>query len=181
MATGLHRKVLVRSVTLTLAVLLSPPFTSVIAQGPPPLEPGQRVRVTCSTVSSRDCSYVGTLERLGADTLVLVTERHPLMADPATTVNLGLSSITKLEVYRGRQSLALYFGAIGAACGAGIGASYNNGGGAVVGGLAFGLGGLLMGALINWARWEEVPLDQIRVSFVPERGEGFGFALSVRF
>lgn len=169
-----------RSVALTLAVLLSPPLTSVIAQGQRPLEPGQRVRVSCSAPSG-DCSYVGTLERLGADTLVLVTQRHPLMDDAARTITLGLASIAKLEVYRGRQSLALHFGAIGGACGAAVGASYNNAGGAVLGGLAFGLGGLLVGAFINWERWEEVPLEQLRVRFVPTRGGGFGLGLSVRF
>jgi len=30
-------------------------------------------------------------------------------------------------------------------------------------------------------RWEEVPLDQLRVSFVPQLDGRFGFGLSVRF
>jgi len=41
--------------------------------------------------------------------------------------------------------------------------------------------GAVIGALVKTERWEEVPLDQLRVSFVP-LGEGrFALGLSVEF
>ncbi len=54
-------------------------------------------------------------------------------------------------------------------------------GGAVIG----GLGGLVVGALIGSAteadRWQEVPLDRLRVNLGPQRDGRFGFWASVRF
>ncbi len=54
-------------------------------------------------------------------------------------------------------------------------------GGAIIG----GLGGLVVGALIGSAteteRWEEVPLDRLRVSLGPQRDGRFGLGASLRF
>ena len=41
--------------------------------------------------------------------------------------------------------------------------------------------GIVVGALIKTERWEEVPFDQLRVSFVPQRDGRLGIGLSVRF
>jgi len=41
--------------------------------------------------------------------------------------------------------------------------------------------GAVIGALIKTDRWEEVPLDALRVSFVPQRDGRFGLGMSVRF
>ena len=56
-----------------------------------------------------------------------------------------------------------------------------------VAGAAVGIGavgavvGALAGAFTKTDRWEEVPLDRLRVSFVPQRDGGFGVGLSVSF
>ncbi len=58
-------------------------------------------------------------------------------------------------------------------------------GGAAVGAVIFGGTGLVLGAVFGWFfnehSWQEVPLDQLEVSFVtPPAGE-VGLGLSVRF
>jgi hypothetical protein len=62
-----------------------------------------------------------------------------------------------------------------------FGPGFAAGAGFVIG----GLGGALIGALIGSAsktdRWQEVPLDRVRVSLAPQRSETFGLGLSVRF
>ena len=50
-------------------------------------------------------------------------------------------------------------------------------GGALVGGALFGVIGAGIGTFIKTDRWEEVPLDRLRVSFGPKRD---GFAVGVR-
>ena len=82
---------------------------------------------------------------------------------------------------------------VGAAVGAGVGAvvcaadgSCDEYTGLVIAGGAviFGGGGLVLGALIGMGDsevWEPVPLDQLRVSFVPQRDGRFSLGLSVRF
>jgi hypothetical protein len=62
-----------------------------------------------------------------------------------------------------------------------FGPGFAAGAGFVVG----GLGGALIGALIGSAsktdRWQEVPLDRLRVSLGPQRDGRFGLGASVRF
>jgi hypothetical protein len=41
--------------------------------------------------------------------------------------------------------------------------------------------GALIGTAIKTERWQEVPLDRVRVSFGPQRNGRFGFGLSVSF
>ena len=43
-----------------------------------------------------------------------------------------------------------------------------------------GIGGLI-GAFVKTDRWEAVPLDQLRVSVVPQRGGRFALGLSISF
>ncbi|NIM48165.1 MAG: hypothetical protein GTN78_20805 [Gemmatimonadales bacterium] len=172
------------------AVLLVVPFATAVAQQqPPPLEPGQRVRVT---VPTRDMNkHVETFRRLRGDTLVLESMRCPL------------SDVTRLEVHRGEKSKAgkgaLFGGLVGA--GLGVVASVvwaahdcefidNVGcegeevavmaGGTAILGAAGALLGAGVGALIQTDRWEEVPLDRLRVSLVPQR-DGFGIGASISF
>ncbi len=54
-------------------------------------------------------------------------------------------------------------------------------GGAGVGVLVGGLLGLGIGALIKTDRWEEVPLDQFRVSLVPQWNGGRALGVAVSF
>ena len=114
-------------------------------------------------------------------------------------------SITRLEVTRGRKSHGGPGAAFGALIGIPLGAvvglaiyqecvphgpfgclfdwgpEYSALGGALVGGLGGVVVGALIGATIETDRWEEVPLDQLRVSFGPQRDGRFGLGLSVRF
>ncbi len=56
---------------------------------------------------------------------------------------------------------------------------------AIVVGISFGAAGALLGALIGATmkteRWVSVPLDELRMSFGPQRDGRFGLGLSVRF
>lgn len=53
--------------------------------------------------------------------------------------------------------------------------------GAAVVGAFGGLVGLGVGALIKTERWEEVPLDQLRLSPVPQRDGRLGIGLALKF
>ena len=126
---------------------------------------------------------LATLQALRADTLVLETTECPL------------ASVTRLDVSRGQKSHVF----VGFLVGAGAG---------LVGSLAVcnftdtcqvfsdndvrtdvvlvstGMGGLLggiTGYFIKTDRWEEVPLERLRVSVAPPRDGRFGFGFSVRF
>ena len=48
-------------------------------------------------------------------------------------------------------------------------------------GAAGGIVGVIIGYGIKTDRWEEVPLDQLRVSLAPQRDGGFALGFSVRF
>jgi len=54
-----------------------------------------------------------------------------------------------------------------------------------LGAAAFGVTGALVGlgigALLKSERWEEVPLDRLRVNIVPQRDGRFALGLSVAF
>ena len=168
------------------AVLLVLPLTTAVAQQQPlSLEPGARVRITAPYLGIK--KQAATFQALRGDTLVV-------MAD--STMRCPLAAVTRLDVYRGRKSHPWRGAAVGAAVG-GVGAlavtvaacsteefdcsnkSYPAA--AVgVGILGGGLIGLGIGALTKTDRWEEVPVDQIRVSFVPRR-DGFALGFSVAF
>ncbi len=165
-----------------LAVGLLVPLASLEGQ----LQSGQRVRVTAP-----DCGLdrqPATFQAFDADTLVLGPMKCPLVSE------------THLDVYQGRRA--------NAGKGALIGLAIGGGGGAVAGAIAlsgscldsadgcplagaaifalfFGppsiLTGAVIGALIKTDRWEEVPLDRVRVSFAPQRDARFGLEVSVPF
>ena len=113
---------------------------------------------------------------------------------------IPLASLTRLELYGGRgfSGWNVLRGAgigvlVGGAVGAGIGyLTSSEGCGefersfcAGVGAAVLGGAGLVIGAGVGAAvksdRWEEVPLDQLRVSFAPQRNGRFGLGLSVQF
>jgi hypothetical protein len=54
-------------------------------------------------------------------------------------------------------------------------------GGAAAGALGGLVAGALIGRLVKTDRWQEVPLDRLRVSFEPQRDGRFGLGLSVKF
>jgi hypothetical protein len=130
-----------------------------------------------------------------ADTLVVETKGHILALPP--------DSVTKLDVSRGRKTntgtgagIGLLVGGIvgavigyasyeecvgGWACLGDLGPGFN----VVAGGVIGGLGGLVTGAFIGLAietdRWQEVPLDRLRVNFGPQRDGRLGLGASVKF
>ena len=174
---------------IPLAVLAVAPLTRVTAQEPPPVKVGDRVRVTAAELNIRE--FEGRLRRLYKDSVVVRPEYGG-----APPVVILLTSLTRLEVRR-RKSRADAGAGYGALAGAAIGVGsaamlcssedceeYTGavylvlGGGGTLAGLLIGS---IVGALIKTERWEEVPLDQLRVSFVPQRDGRFGLGLSVRF
>ncbi len=148
------------------------------------LQPGQRVRITAPQLGIS--KHSGTLVAVDGDTLTV------------GTLQVALMDVTRLDVYMGRKGQSGTGAVVGglvvgvpfafllaAACEDDISDYCNAAGGAavglLVGGVAGALVGAIVGALINTDRWEEVPLDQLRVSVVPQRDGRFGLGLSVRF
>ncbi len=193
-----------RGVAAVFTVSLVVPFSTLSAQRPPPVAVGERVRIahSCTTrpVASgtrTDCRQdAGTLTAVTIDSVVL---RHE---NGATLLSLPLTSVASLDISRGKRS---QFGR-GALIGLGVGVA---GGGilGLVGGLAsdhciddpnpcpgaFAAWGAILGilpglvvggvagAITKADRWEEIPLDRLRVSLGPQRDGRFGLGLSVRF
>ncbi len=178
-----------RSLTsVVLAVLALSPFAAGVAQEPALPQPGDQVRVkSCAPVCEE---IAGTCETMGEDTLVLRTRVE------ARLTTLPVASITKLEVHRGRKAWGWWKGAligfgVGAAAGAAVGSGLDceafgtqaacTGLGAAVGAGSLALIGGVTGALIKTDRWEEIPLDQLRVTVVPQSDGRFALTVSVAF
>jgi hypothetical protein len=172
------------------------PSASIRAQQP--VTPGDRVRVSnCyprflrGKLRNRCDRHVGTLTALTAQAVTLRVE------DMATAV--PLDSVTRLEVSRGRKSHLLEGIGIGFLAGAGLGALVGaavdctqllgttsnqascTGLGAAAGAASGLLIGAAVGALNKTDRWEEVPLDRLRVSVGPQRDGRFALAMSFSF
>ncbi len=181
-----------RLLSLAASVALLAPFATLSAQQQPRVEPGARVRVSqCHSelrfngqrrnVCERS---VGTLSTLSANTLEV--------ADGADGLVFALASVTRFDVYSGRKSHLWVGAGIGLLAGAGAGAVTWTDCGMVddsqcrrYGALLFGGIGAVVGGVVGafiWKtdKWEEVPLDRLRVSFAPKR-DGFAFGLSVAF
>jgi hypothetical protein len=160
-------------------------FTDATAQVLP-LQPGQRVRVTAPALGI--LKQPGSFQAQHGDTLVVIADsvRH-----------YPLTSVTRLERYRGRGSAwatGLGVGAIvGAMVGSGVGVAVAAGeddpfishevivaAGGVTGAVSGALVGLIVGGLIKTDKWEKVPLERLRVSVVAQRN-GFGLGASIAF
>ncbi len=171
---------------IPLAVLAFAPLTRVTAQELPPVKPGDRVRVTAPDLGIR--KQAATFEAWRGDTLVIVAD---------SSMNFPLAFVTRLEVGRNRRyagrgaAIGLAFGGFGGGVLSGVSCANdpfleeNAGGCAVVGAVVFGAVGALIGALIGAAstgtRWEEVPLDRLRLQVAPQRDGRLGFGASVKF
>jgi hypothetical protein len=132
----------------------------------------------------------GIVEYLARDSVALA------VGAPATQMSLPLASVTRIDVHRGRKGHTLTGLIIGGLAGLGLGAlvavpnddwgcQYRDTGAlcgmVIVGGAVGGtVIGTVVGTLIRTDRWEEVPLDRLRVSFAPRR-DGFAVGLSVSF
>ncbi len=185
-----------RSVTMFLSVSLVVHLSALSAQQTPPVEVGARVRVSHSCITlnaSPNCREdTGTLASITTDSVVL-------SEDGVAPLSFSLASVRRLEVVRGRSGHPWR--------GAGIGflvgftpmfvashvyewggcmddACFSDTGIGVLTGTVIGAGGALVGAIvgafIKTYRWEEVPVDRLRVSFAPKR-DGFALAFSIAF
>ncbi len=188
-----------RHTTILVAILAFVPLTSATAQEPPPVKVGDRVRVTAPDLGRRE----GTVQLLTTDSLVMRPEYGFVMRPEYVAPNrlaIPLASVTRLELSMPGGSQAgqgaLYGFIIGvfggsvvgfAAC---VGDSYGSYGDftsacAVAGAVIFGAGGALVGAIvgsmITGTRWEDVPLDRLRLQVAPQRDGRFALGLSVRF
>ena len=178
-----------RAVTSMLTVSLLIPLAALSAQEPPPIEPGARVRVTARDFGLE--KSVGTCLSLSQGAMAF--EREGL-----SPLTIAVVSITGLEISRGRKSNDVKGALVGAWFGVTAGALL----GAVwqseheydcpekalcigVGAAALGVTGLIIGftvgTFIKSERWEEVPLDRLRVNIVPLRDGRFALGLSVEF
>jgi ABC-type nitrate/sulfonate/bicarbonate transport system permease component len=178
-----------RTLAYLPAILLVAPICTATAQDrTSPPEPGQRVRVTAPSLG-----LDGHEERFSGvrgDTLVLTSMRC-LIAD-----------VERLDVHAGRRSHAVTGGLIGLAAGVLIGIPV----GAleqsryecdpdnawapcipplptipIMFGVIGGVLGAVTGGFIKTDRWQHVPLDQLRVSVVPQRDGRLVLAVSVAF
>ena len=131
---------------------------------------------------------VGTLVRGDRDSVTVA------ITASGDTARFPLASLTRLEVTRGLKGNAgrgagigfLTGAVIGAAIGASEAGDYCTPGGcaALVGGV-FGLGGLVLGAVvgatIKTERWEELPLSQLRVGVAPHDPHRWALGVSFAF
>ncbi len=174
-----------RAVTSMLTVSLLVPLAALSAQEPPPIEAGSRIRVTAPAAGAD--KLVGTwLDSDGVE-LRVQTEEQP------SPLTISLADVTRLEVSNGRKSKWLIGAGIGAVGGAVLGAAlganmqgdFSDSDKRIIAATGLGLAGALVGGLvgsqIKTERWEEVPLDRLRVSIVPLRDGRFALGLSVEF
>ncbi|MCZ6760284.1 MAG: hypothetical protein O7D29_07940 [Gemmatimonadetes bacterium] len=172
-----------------VVVILAVSALSLAAQDVPLPWPGDRVRVTAPDRSVQQVE--GRLLRLRADTLAVwpATEGSPLLFIP-------LSSLTSLQVRRhrfwGAREGAKYGAIVGGSLGVVFAAWACQSKDCEVYtvpvylafGFWFGATGSLVGAVIGAIGgrvWEEVAVDQLRVSFRPQRDGRFALAFSVAF
>ena len=184
-----------RHAPILVTILAFVPLVSATAQEPPPVKVGDRVRVTAPDVRS-----AGIVQLLTTDSLVMRPEYVFVMRPEYVTPNrlaIPLASVTRLELGMPGGSQAgqgaLYGFIIGVFGGSivGFAACENDSyvdvtsacalAGAVIFGAGGALVGAIVGAMISNTRWEEVPLDRVRVSLGPQRDGRFGFGASVRF
>jgi hypothetical protein len=189
-----------RIVLLLPALLILVPI-GLHAQQEPPVAPGDRVRVTAPSVSARP--VVGQLLAMHSDSLSIEAEKWRPGGHRQQVVNVPVGSLTQLEVSRGRTSKAgtgalVGFVVTGLAVGAFAQAFCTNftlfesdpddageclprsllAGGA--GGLFIGVPlGLLIGSRSKGDRWEEVPLNMLRIGPSPVTTDGVALSVSL--
>jgi len=171
-----------------LAILASNVAVDLAAQQTAPaLKLGDRVRVLVPTTEE---PYLGTIQALGSDTLLLAIEgdRDPLV--------LSLADMTSLELSRGVKSRW----ATGAALGAGTlgligfavdcttsdeesmvwGGGCGDGKYTLILGAAGAVIGGLIGSTVKVERWEEIPLDVLRIEASAVSPDGVSVSVSLR-
>ena len=204
---ALNFRQMVHSLGRIVLIVLVASRAPLIAQEPPPLDAGHRVRLTfpCESADAglagsepRACRAEGSLARLIGDTIVLAAGK----SEAATTSAYDLNEVSRVEVSTGTKSHWLTGAAIGFVVGGTVAYLALSSGGSTstcdqsanqdaisvgecialataVGGLpGFGLGALV-GTFIRSERWQQVPLDRLRVSVGPGPGSGLGLAIVI--
>lgn len=176
-----------RTAPIAAVLLLTSSVQSLDAQT---VSAGERVRATIEEQSGK---LTGTLEEWGSDTLYVVPDGASQDV-PARAISL--STLSRLEISKGLRSNA----GKGALIGGGIGLLVGGGMSIIAGStvdtevtstdyLAFtglvtlgGAGlGALIGALTKSERWEEYPVDSLRLGIAPGGDGGFQLTAVLRF
>lgn len=174
-----------------VAALLLTAAVDLLAQGRPPVGPGDRVRLSAPSIGFD--RVIATVFALKPDTLWL---QHP------EALAVPIVSITQLDVSRGQESRARQGSVIGlvggAVIGAIIGIAQSDWGesftdiqdedekieriaiGALVGGIAGAALGALIGSTIRVDKWVAVPLHRLRVTVVPVHRSGLSVGVVLR-
>lgn len=169
------------------------PLATIAAQQASPVKAGDRVRIIAPNVSGSP--FVGTVVALEADSLVV----H----DSMDTWRLSLASVEQVDLSQGRKSHALLGAGIGLLVGGGVAFAVLYTGGSTglcdqsanqdamdsgacigltaLGGVAGAGLGAIIGGLIPTERWQDIPLERLRVSLRPRAGGRLGLALAVVF
>lgn len=174
-------------VSVPAAVLLS--SISIASLDAQAVDAGNRVRVT---VEEQAGNMTGTLTEWSQDTLHVAPDGS---AEQVTATAIAVNTLSRLEISKGLRSNA----GKGALIGGGIGLLVGGGMSIIAGStvdtevtsndyLVFtglvtvgGAGvGALIGALIKSERWEEYPLDSLRLGIVPRGGGGFQLTAVLR-
>lgn len=177
--------------TALVLVILSSPGSALAAQEEAP-RPGSRVRLTypCGRGAAETCRVAGELVRLREDTITVATAE--------TTTSVGRTAISRLELSLGQRSHRWVGAGAGFVVGAGatwlvLGAHCDLSGNqdaigagecaglTVLGGLAGAGLGYLVGGLIRAERWQDMPVDRLRLGVVRRPGGAFGLAVTVPF
>jgi len=176
-----------RTAPIAAVLLLTSSVQSLDAQT---VSAGERVRATIEEQSGK---LTGTLEEWGSDTIYVVPDGASQDV-PARAISL--STLSRLEISKGLRSNA----GKGALIGGGIGLLVGGGMSIIAGStvdtevtstdyLAFtglvtlgGAGlGALIGALTKSERWEEYPVDSLRLGIAPGGDGGFQLTAVLRF
>ena len=171
--------------TLVLMAFAVLPVARIASQQAPRLKPGDRIRAHAPSASPGP--LVGTVVAFQADSLMVQGDTK--------SWRLSLASLTRLDISQGRRSHAGLGAGIGLLVGAGVGAVIGSGcdltvvpvsseAGCIAVGVALvGGAGALLGAVIGshtrTERWAEVPLDHLRISFMPRRSGRVQFTASI--
>lgn len=178
-----------RPVAVVLSLSLLAPCAALTAQAQP-LQFGRKVRVTAPSLGIRRSE--ATFEYFANGMVVLRVD---------STIQCPIASVVRLDVFQGTKSHidkgAFWGGVAGGTLGLAAGVVWMvecaNGGFvcpdhpyttlilAVPGFVAGAVLGTGIGALIRTDRWEEVPLDRLRMSLAPQRVGQLGIGLSLGF
>ncbi len=183
-------------VPIAVALILMP-FADLAAQQKTTVTPGSRIRASAPSVSSKP--FVGDVVGWESDSLIVDARVWQKGTRLNQQVKVAMGSLTKLEVSRGRKSRFLqglgYGFLVGAVTGTVIGAasgdddpsqffSMTAGEKAAVGAVSLGLLGGIVGGVIGLSspaeKWEEVPLDRLRVGPSPVTADGVAVSVSLR-